>query len=247
MISIERGVSMMFEQQIAEYLTPHCSDTELVHEMAVRTQKKVTRRPNAPDPTVAAAALHLCAWVDDTAREHYAGLLACAMDARRREFIHPAFLPMIGQMDSLDWEFLSRLAACVTMPVVDCYLCKTKREGGFLGRQVEIKSSAIKILSRMTDFLPDDGDYARVQAAMDNLLRLQIIEVHMRSGREGLADIRSDNAYEEIYLRYEHVIGQAVGEFRGRFPKYHGGQLRFRTGNLMLTPFGGRFTRVCLP
>ena len=98
----------------------------------------------------------------------------------------------------------------------------------------------------MTDFLPADGDYARVQAAIDNLIRLQLIEVHMRSEREELTQIQND-IYETIYLLFEQVINQTVDEFRERFPKYHGGQIRLSTGNIMLTVLGGRFIRVCLP
>ena len=69
---------------------------------------------------------------------------------------------------------------------------------------------------------------------------------HMRSEREELTQIQSD-VYENIYMLFEQVINKTVEEFRERFPKYHGGQIRLSTGNIMLTALGSRFIRICLP
>lgn len=236
----------MFEQQIIEYLRPYSPNDGVLQTISALVAQHITEEPYQPPSNIAGSVLHRCIWADEVTCSGYAKLLAASMTKETRDLVHPAFVSIVGQLDSLDLEFLRTLRDRVTMGIANCYLCKTKKEGGFASRQVEIKSSVVKVISRMTDFLPADGDYARVQAAIDNLIRLQLIEVHMRSEREELTQIQND-IYETIYLLFEQVINQTVDEFRERFPKYHGGQIRLSTGNIMLTVLGGRFIRVCLP
>lgn len=239
-------MSFLFEQQITEYLKPYSPNEGVLKTMSALVAERMTEEPCMPIPSIAGPVLIHCIWADEETCSGYACLLAASMSPEKRGLVHPAFASIVGQLDSLDLAFLHTLCERVTMGVANCYLCKTKKEGGFASRQVEIKSSAVKVISRMTEFLPEDGDYARVQATIDNLIRLQLIEIHMRSEREELAQIQSD-VYENIYMLFEQVINKTVDEFRERFPKYHGGQIRLSTGNIMLTTLGTRFIRVCLP
>lgn len=235
----------MFEQQVTEYLKPYSHDEDVLETMSALVAERITQEPCRPVPSIVAHVLMDCTWADEITCIGYANLLAANMNPQKCGFVHPAFVAIVGQLDSLDLAFLRTLRDRVTMGVANCYLCKTKKESGFSCRQVEIRSSAVKVISRMTEFLPEDGDYARVQAAIDNLIRLQLIEVHMRSEREELAQIQSD-VYENIYMLFEQVINNTVDEFRERFPKYHGGQIRLSTGNIIMTALGSRFIRVCL-
>lgn len=239
-------MSFLFEQQIMDYLKPYSQNEDILQKMSMLVADRMSEEPCMPTSCIAGPVLMHCAWADDKTCSGYANLLAASMSPRKRDLVHPAFVEIASQLDSLDLAFLRKLHDRVTLGVVNCYLCKTKKEGMFVSCPVEIKSSAIKVISRMTDFLPPDGDYARVQATIDNLIRLQLIEVHMRSEREELTQIQNE-VYENIYLMFEQVINQTVDEFRERFPKYHGGEIRLRTGNIMLTALGGRFIRVCLP
>ncbi len=235
----------MFEEKIAEYLKPCSPNQEVLEDLTARVGRRMTQEPYQPEYSIAGPAMQQCIWADEWMLERYANLLASSMDAERRRQVHPSFVSVVGQMDQLDGAFLRELCKQVTMGVANCYLCKTKKDGTFGSRQVEIKSTAIKMIQRMTLFLPDDGDYARVQAAIDNLIRLQLIEVHMSSERLSLTEIEGD-VYENIYLMFEPVIQKTVEEFRERFPKYQGGEVRMSTGNIVLTAFGGRFVRTCL-
>lgn len=235
----------MFEEKIAEYLKPCSPNDDVLEELSFRVGLRMKQEPCQPAPSIVGPVLQQCVWADEFMLDRYANLLASSMTPERCELIHPAFIPVVSQMDQLDGSFLRTLWEQVTMGVANCYLCKTKKDSAFGTRQVEIKSTAVKMIQRMTLFLPEDGDYARVQASIDNLLRLQLIEVHMRSEREELSEIESD-VYENIYLMFEQVIQKTVEEFRERFPKYQGGQVRLSTGNIVLTAFGRRFVRTCL-
>lgn len=235
----------MFEEQVTNYLEPCSPNGDVLEELSFRVAQRIQREPCAPRPSIAGPALQQCVWADEYMLNRYASLLATCMDPEHQRLVHPAFVSMIAQMDDLDCAFLRKLSERVTMGVATCYLCRTKKEGSFTTRQVEIKSSAVKVIQRMTEFLPDDGDYARVQAAIDNLIRLQLIEVHMRSEREQLSEIQGDT-YENIYLLFEQVIEKTVQEFCERFPKYQCGQVCLSTGNIVLSAFGMRFVRACL-
>lgn len=235
----------MFDELVAEYLKPFSPNDDILEDLSFRVAQRLTQKPCPPERSIAGPAFQQCVWADEFMLERYASLLASCMDPERQRLVHPAFVAAAGEMDSLDSAFLRTLNERVTMGIATCYLCKTKKESGFTARQVEIKSTAVKMIQRMTEFLPEDGDYARVQAAIDNLLRLQFIEIHMRSEREELSEIESD-VYENIYMLFEQVINKTVEEFRQRFPKYQGGHVRLSTGNIVLSAFGSRFVRACL-
>lgn len=234
----------LFERQIAEFLSPYSTDTEILEEIVSGIAERTELMPCKPAGNIAGPILQQYVWSDELMRKRFRKLLGTAMNPELSQFVHPAFVAIAAQMNDLDWDFMRTLRENVTLGVANCYLCKTQSIGGDFERQ-EIKDSSIKVLSRMTEFLPKDGDYVSIQTALDNLTRLQLIEIHMRSERKERAELAGD-AYETIYMMYENLIEETVEGFRERFPKYHGGELRLSTGDIMMTAFGTRFVRACM-
>lgn len=235
----------MYKEQILEYLRPYSRNDENLERMADLVAQKMTAKPCQPDPNIAGQALDMSSWSNNTMRNRYASLLTASMTPEKRAQVHPAFISVASQMDALDYALLLHLSNQVVMSVADCYICRTRREGGFGNKQTEVPESALKLVQRMTEFLPEDGDYSRVQASIDNLLRQQLIVINMKSQREPLEDVRGES-YENIYMLFEPVITETKEKFQERFPEYANGQLRLRTGVLTLTAFGRRFVRSCM-
>lgn len=235
----------MFEQQITAHLRPYSSNAAACEKLTGRIAARLKTEPCVPPANIAGQVLDAARWADETACEKYAALLAASMDIERQHMVHPAFPSIIGQMDSLEDQFLRQLQKRQAVPVADCYLCRMRKGGNFASRLVESGTGAVKLIARMTDFLPEDGDYARVQAAMDNLLRLQLIELHMQEERVSLEEIQED-AFETLYMLFEQVITQAVHDIREQVPGYQDAQIRLHTGSIGLTEFGRRFVQTCL-
>ncbi len=235
----------MFEQQITAYLQSYSPNPAALERLRDRIAARLRAEPCPPPANVAGQALDAARWADDAACEKYAALLAASMNTEQRRIVHPAFASMIVQMDDTETSFLHMLQQRGRIPTADCYLCRMRREGNFTARLVECDNSAVKLIGRMTDFLPEDGDYARVQAAIDNLLRLQLIELHMHAERVTLQDVQED-AFETLYLLFEQVIEQTVQDVQTHIPSYQEGQLRLHPGNIALTELGSRFVQTCL-
>ena len=158
--------------------------------------------------------------------------------------VHPAFVSMVGQMDDMDMLLLRNIREQQAMPIADCYLSRMKKGLGLAGKMVEDTASAIPIVLHMTAFLSTDGDYERVQAAMDNLLRLRLIDIRMREERRALEEIQ-DDAYEDIYMLFEPAVAQAVQQLCSSRPEYREWSIRMQEGNIVLTALGSRFLQVC--
>ena len=235
----------MYEQQITALLRPYHAATAALDKLTGRIAARLKQEPCPPPANIAGQVLDAVRWADDAACEKYAALLAASMDPERRQIVHPAFSAIIGQLDEAEDMLLHQLQQRRAMPTADCYLCRMRKEGNFTSRLVEAHDSAIKLIGRMTDCLPADGDYARVQAAIDNLLRLQLIELPMREGRMALEQIQ-DDAIETLYMLFEQVIAQAAADMRTHMPAYREGQIRLCTGRIMFTEFGKRFVQACL-
>ena len=235
----------MYEQQVAALLLPYHADPAALEKLTGRIAARLEQQPCPPPANVAGQVLDAARWADDAACETYAALLAASMDAERRAIVHPAFAAIIGQLDETEGRLLRDLQQRNAIPTADCYLCRMRKEGNFTSRLVEAHDGAIKLIERMTDCLPADGDYARVQAAIDNLLRLRLVELHMHGQRMALADIQ-DDAFETLYMLFEQAVAQAAEDIRTRVPAYQEGEIRLRPGNITLTEFGKRFVQACL-
>ena len=96
----------------------------------------------------------------------------------------------------------------------------------------------------MTLVMPQDGDYERVQAALDNLQRLHLVTIQMQEESRDPAEV-ANNLYEDIYLLFEQVIQQTKEQVIQRNPRYQERKIRLYVGEIVLTALGSRFLRVC--
>lgn len=96
----------------------------------------------------------------------------------------------------------------------------------------------------MTLFMPQDGDYEQVQAALDNLQRLHLISIRMQPESKAPAEV-ANNPYEDIYLLFEQVIENTREQIVQKNPKCKERSIRLYPGEIVLTALGSRFLRVC--
>lgn len=232
----------MFEQQITGYLQPYHIEPAMQEEIAAAVDRRLTQRPCQPAPALAGNILMQYGWAGEQQKVRLIALLAAAM--QEDSTVHPAFPFLVSQMDATDLALLDTIGKQGRMPVLDCYLSRMKKSGGFTGRPCEEIATSVELVTRMTEFLPEDGDYERVQAAIDNLLRLRLVEIRMYAERQALEEMQ-DNRYEDIYLLFQPVVDETVKQFCERFPQYRERSVRLQAGNLTLTALGSRFLRVC--
>ena len=96
----------------------------------------------------------------------------------------------------------------------------------------------------MTMIMPQDGDYEHVQAALDNLQRMNLIAVRMQTESKAPADV-ANNIYEDIYLLFEQVVERTRQQIVQQHPQYKERSVRLYAGEIVLTALGSRFLRVC--
>ncbi|MCD8355351.1 MAG: DUF4393 domain-containing protein [Clostridia bacterium] len=234
----------MFEEQIAAYLKPYCTQQDILEQISVKIGNRIAEQPCKPVASIAGHVMLHYSWAEETQKELYAALLAASMHTEKRTQVHPAFVSIVSQMDDTDMELLDIIRKQHSMPVEDCYFSHMKKGGGFTGKPEEDIASSVQLIARMTKFLPQDGDYERIQAAIDNVIRLQLVEIHMDAERQSLEQIQ-DNQYEDIYMLFQQVVDGTVKQLCDRYPQYKGRIVRLHTGNMILTAFGTRFLRVC--
>ena len=232
----------MFEQQITEYLQPYGMKPAVQEDIVAAVGSRLTQQPCRPDPALAGNLLLQYSWAGEPQKQRYAALLAAAM--QDGSTVHPAFPALVSQMDETDLTLLDAIGKQGRMPVLDCYLSRMKKSSGFTGKPCEDVATSIELVTRMTDFLPADGDYERVQAAIGNLLRLHLVDIRMYAERQALEDMQ-DNRYEDIYLLFQPVVDETVKQFCDRFPQYRERSVRLHAGNMTLTALENRFLRVC--
>lgn len=232
----------MFEQQIIGYLQPYGIQPAVQKEIADAVGKRLTQQPCQPGSVLTGNLLMQYSWAGEKQKSWYRALLAAAM--KGNSMVHPSFPFLMSQMDETDLTLLDTIGKKGRMPVLDCYLSQMKKSGGFTGKPCEDVISSFELITRMTDFLPSDGDYERVQAAIDNLLRLHLVEIRMYAERQALEEIQ-DNQYEDIYLLFQQVVDETVKQFCDHFPQYRERSIRLQAGNLTLSALGNRFLQVC--
>ena len=118
------------------------------------------------------------------------------------------------------------------------------RDKTFAGRKEAERGTEIPLISHMTLFMPRDGDYEQVQAALDNLQRLHLISIRMQTESKAPAEV-ANNLYEDIYLLFEQVIENTREQIVQKNSKCKERSIRLYPGEIVLTALGSRFLRVC--
>ena len=125
---------------------------------------------------------------------HQASLNSLIEAARSGEQVHPAFASMAVELDEIDRVLLDQLRE-QRIAVLDCCLSRMTRDKTFAGRKEAEHGTEIPLVSHMTMIMPQDGDYEHVQAALDNLQRMNLIAVRMQTESKAPADV-ANNIYE---------------------------------------------------
>lgn len=239
---MRKGRRIVFEQKIIEYLKPYGMESSAQEELAAAIGSRLTQPPCQPNTMVAGNLLLQYRWAGKPQQQRYVALLTAAM--QNNSNVHPAFPFFISQMDETDFMLLDAIGRKGSMAVLDCYLSRMKKSGGFAGKSCEDVATSVELVTRMTQFLPTDGDYERVQMSMDNLFRMRLIDIRMYAERQALEDVQ-DNQYEDIYMIFQPVIDETVKRICDRFPQYRDRSVRLHAGNLILTALGSRFLQIC--
>lgn len=175
---------------------------------------------------------------------HKASINSLMTAAQLGEPVHPAFAAMAVQLDEIDRVLLDQLREQGHLAILDCCLSRMTRDKTFAGRKEAERSTELLLISHMTLFMPQDGDYEQVQAALDNLQRLHLVTIQMQEESRDPAEV-ANNPYEDIYLLFEQVIQQTKKQVIQRNPRYQERKIRLYAGEIVLTVLGSRFLRVC--
>jgi len=175
---------------------------------------------------------------------HKASVQSLMTAAQQGEPVHPAFAAMAVQLDEIDRVLLDQLREQRHIAILDCCLSRMTRDKTFAGRKEAERGTEIPLISHMTLFMPRDGDYEQVQAALDNLQRLHLISIRMQTESKAPAEV-ANNLYEDIYLLFEQVIEDTREQIVQKNPKCKERSVRLYPGEIVLTALGSRFLRVC--
>lgn len=175
---------------------------------------------------------------------HRASVKSLMTAAQQGEPVHPAFAAMALELDEIDRALLDQLREQRHIPILDCCLSRMTRDKTFAGRKEAERGTEIPLISHMTLFMPQDGDYEQVQASLDNLQQLHLISIPMQTESKAPADV-ANNPYEDIYLLFEQVIENTREQIVQKNPKCKERSVRLYPGEIVLTALGSRFLRVC--
>lgn len=153
-------------------------------------------------------------------REMFSTLIANSVNAEKTEYVHPSFGEIIKQMTPLDATILKEMSTKRRIPVL---VVKCKFENG---GEIALSNNLI---------WNDWGNINRVAASLDNLSRLELINIR-------LEDHYTDEAVYTDLKNETHV--KNVIELCGkRCPE--GGELSFTQGLIKITDFGKNFLIAC--
>ena len=153
-------------------------------------------------------------------KEMFGKLLASSFDKNKEHQIHPSFVSIIQQLNSLDAEILVMIKSANTLPYAKLF-------------EVYEDNSTLSPFAPDMFALPGNENYSNfdVIASIDNLERLKLITV-----RKGI--VCFDEAYEPFKQRDNYKIFEEIA-------KKENGHLRMDKYRVELTQLGLNFVSVC--
>lgn len=212
------------------------TDEACAARMASCLADRVSELVNQPEPMFAAAVLRRFRWAQGGVRDALAALMAHAMQTESE--VHPAFPEIIGQMSEMELQLFFKIMEQSEFPVLDFYLCLMQKESllAQLGKDDEVELRCAELVRRTTSFVPDDR-YYYVQAGLDNLLRLGLIEIQMEAKKHSLTKVE-DERLERIYMTFEPAVTAEAKRVKRNRPYMSNGEVRVQTGMIRLTTLG---------
>ncbi|MGN1014575.1 MAG: Abi-alpha family protein [Butyricicoccus sp.] len=233
---------MTAQDQLYTYLQPFGSE-ETVQELVRRISSCSPELMFRPSNTLLCRRLvEQYSYCTPEGKKRCAALLASAMNPKRAEKLHPAFVALPGELSEQDWAILDQMEE-QPLPVMNCVLCRVKKSGtGPLARESTVLMR--ELIPRLTARTPEHGDLIGLQVCYDNLLRLGLADLHMDEECRDPASVQEE-AYETIYLMYEDLIAQTYKSACEGMRASGDCQIRVQTGWFSVTAMGRRFVRFC--
>lgn len=196
----------------------------MVKEFELELQKKLESKKEEnivdADPSILVPSAQAISytWDKEEIRQLYLNLMASDMDKTTKYNIHPSFVELIKQMDSVDVKIFTKLYQRSIYPVYS------------LSKKEDNSSGETTIL----DYLLSDNFYSglserQVIKSLNNLERLKLIEIRMD---ESFTDKRNYTIIEK---------GQGIQKYKGEF----GESLSVQEGIIKNTEYGKSFFEVC--
>ena len=225
----------MQKKELLSCFLPY-TDHACAERMAESLVGRVSEPYCAPRPALAAALLEQFRWAEGGVRDALTAMMAHAMQPEVE--VHPAFPQLVGQLSELELKLFSEIQKQPDFPVLDFFFCLMRKENLLtqLGKDDEVELSSIELVRRTTSFVPDDRYYL-VQAGLENLLRLGLIEIVMQPKKCSLTKL-TDERLEQIYMTFEPVITAEAEQILQKYPYMRKGEVRAQAGIIRTTTFG---------
>ena len=182
----------------------------------------------SPNLSIAGPAFESLKYVghEETLQEMYANLLANAMDINTKDDAHPSFVEIIKQLSSEEAKLLLFLSQQTSYPDLCSNSQQVTVQGGFFG----IGDSGIisnQVKKEFSDLCLDFKEYMNIDSALDNYLRLQILDIESQTVQRiednwfGFS-MDEDKVSEKLQLEIKH------------------------NEKLFFTSFGQKFIKICV-
>lgn len=206
----------------------------------VKPEKIVTPEAYVAIPTIQAISNSMNS---KALRNLYANLLAKAMDADTKDYVHPSFVEIINQLSPLDAVAIKELKyLSVPQPLIRIFACKKQPKPNkrmVIKNMTKFGNAKIKIPLFSHYSLPIAGTKATAKQrgfVLQNLNRLGLINIDYRE------HILEATQYKELY---EHLLSSSLYKTLINKTKKDGLHLQLTDGYTSPTDFGRLFFSVC--
>lgn len=167
---------------------------------------------------------------DEELRKMFAKLIVSSMDAELTDLSHPSFIEIIKQLSSVEALIIKHLSEHSLLPYVELSFKSFGED--------PMKLTSVEPYTKIEGL---DIDYYVMASSLKNLDRLGLIKftnVKIAGDDTAIENIIHDDifdSYHEInnYMKENHL-------------HLNTGNINIESGNIMLTTFGQRFSKICL-
>jgi hypothetical protein len=209
----------------------------LIEGVAQRLKSRPEENLKTPDPEIAVPLMQTLSYTaqNETLREMYLNLLANSMDKLQEKNVHPSFVEIIRQMNTLDAKLFKVLAPKNGyLPVINPYISVVRES------MLRIVGECRFLINKTPEWFIgmniDGYDAFDISASLVRLRRLGIIELMYDKG------IRQDRIEE---LKRSPVLVSILKQCQSEYPDL---RLEIYTTDSVIhvNEFGKQFARSCL-
>jgi hypothetical protein len=175
-----------------------------------RFEKIPEENRKTPDPEIAVPLMQALTYTaqNETLREMYLNLLANAMDSSKDKKVHPSFVELIKQMNSLDAKVFDKLS-------------KTLRYQKALNPYIGIKGTNQTYIAATPEWFLGwtiiDYNVFDVSSSIVRLSKFGLVELLLdrTAGKDGYDELKNHKDLKVILTQYENANPQKELEIRG--------------------------------